>query len=344
MRILVDGATISRGGGVAVYVKNIVRNFSSRNEIVVLVKDKKSASFFSDKKNVRTAVMPFHSVFTRIFYEQLIIPVYALVIKADALFLPKQYAPLLRTSKIISTVHDFVPDKRVSGENFLTRIYWSLQYNFIRRRSDGIVFPALLVRDEYEKRFKNLGRKKSAYIPDGFDNYKKRDNQKEEFILIPSTIKKRKNIKLSLELALLMRKDYPDKKIVVFGREDSKKIILDIKKNYKDIEFLGYVSDGRAEQLFNDAFIVLYLSSREGYGLPIAEAISLKKRVVAAKTKLNKSIYTDMPIYYNLERTLKENYPSISNKLKEGVKYEEKTRGWKDAGEETELFIESVVR
>ncbi|MGE3062109.1 MAG: glycosyltransferase [bacterium] len=343
MKILVDGATLSKGGGVAVYLENILKNFTERNIIILLVREEKDGLKFKDKKNVECRRMPFYNLLTRLFYEHLLIPLYAFVRGADAIFLPKQYAPLLRTVKIITTIHDFIPDKKESGENLITRIYWSLQYNLISLKSDAIIFPARTVIDEYRNRFKNLNSKKHVFIPDGFDNYEKRAEQKKMYILIPSTIKKRKNIEISLKLANRIKEDYSDKEIVITGRVDSMDIMEKLKKECVKCTLLGYVSKEKMEELFNDAFVILYLSEQEGYGLPIAEAISLGKYVVAAETALNKSIYGDLPIYYNLSESLDKNYEKIMKKLKEGIKYEEKTRTWKEAGRETEIFIESLI-
>lgn len=342
MKILVDCATLSKGGGVAVYVEKILGNFSERDSIVILAADGKSAEIFGGRRNFKVKAMKFYSLLTRAFYEQVFIPLYGLIAGADVLFIPKQYAPLLKTVRVVSTLHDFIPEKRESGEDFITRLYWKIQYNMIRMKSDGIIFPAASVMDEYKKRFKGFGGKKVAFIPDGFDSYKKAEGG-EKIILLPSTVKSRKNLHLSLSLAEMIKREHPDKRIVMTGRCDSKSLMERLKRNHPDFEYLGYVDRDRIEELFNNAFVVLFLSAKEGYGLPVAEAISLQKRVIAAKTSLNESIYREMPIYYNLEMTLEENYPAISKKLKEGVKYEEKTRSWKEAAEETEHFIESVV-
>lgn len=343
MRIVIDSFTVSKGGGVAVHIINLLNNFSERNEIIVLIKRDEDSSLFNAKKNVSFKKMPFYNKFTRLLYEQILIPLYAFYIKADAIYLPKQYAPILRTAKIVTTVHDFIPDKKSGGESLCARIYWKLQYNLIKMKSDNLIFYTKEAALKYKKRFRNLSKKRYAIIQNGFDSYSRRENQKQKYILIPSTLKKRKNIETAVELGLMIRKNFPDKTIAVIGRTDLKVIEKRIKEKNENVEFLGFVSRDKAEELFNDSFAVLYLSSDEGFGLPIAEAISLDKMVVAADNKLNKSIYKDMPIYYNLQKTVEENADSIIEKLKKGAHYEEKKRTWSQAGKETELFLESIL-
>ncbi|HAV93112.1 TPA: hypothetical protein DCW38_08040, partial [candidate division WOR-3 bacterium] len=224
MRIVIDSFTVSKGGGVAVHIINLLNNFSERNEIIVLIKRDEDSSLFNAKKNVSFKKMPFYNKFTRLLYEQILIPLYAFYIKADAIYLPKQYAPILRTAKIVTTVHDFIPDKKSGGESLCARIYWKLQYNLIKMKSDNLIFYTKEAALKYKKRYRNLSKKRYAIIQNGFDSYSRRENQKQKYILIPSTLKKRKNIETAVELGLMIRKNFPDKTIAVIGRTDLKVI------------------------------------------------------------------------------------------------------------------------
>jgi len=343
MHIIIDCSTISRGGGVAVHIINMLNNFSDKNEIIAFVKNKSDSTLFNIKKNVSFKDMPFYNIFTRIIYEQVIIPLYALQKRVDVIYLPKQYAPLLRTTKIVTTIHDFIPDKKFGGESIFARVYWKIQYNLIKMKSDCIIFYTNMAVKEYKKRFRNLSKKKYGVVLNGFDSYEKKEHQREKYILIPSTIKKRKNTEMAINLALKIQKEFPDKKIVIIGRTDSHIIERRIKEKNGAVEFLGFVEKEKAEELFNDAFVVLYLSTDEGFGLPIAEAIYLDKMVIASDTKINKYLYKNMPIYYNLTDSIEANSIRIIEKLNKGTNYEEKKRTWKQAGSETESLIESIL-
>ncbi|HAF08009.1 MAG: glycosyltransferase [bacterium] len=335
MNILVDATTVSKGGGVSTHIIMILKNFTDKkNNYFVLINKRKDKDLI-ERNDFTYITVPFFNRFTKFFYEQLIFPFLALILKVDLFYMPKQSSTFLKFYKTVSTVHDFIPEKKSSGENIFTRLYWKIEYNLISKKSDGIIFITKNCKNLYSKRFKNLNSKKSRVIYNGFDTYRKYEKQNDYYILIPSTLKSRKNIPLSLKLANDLKKVFKDKKILITGRMDDRNL-----KNYvENYDYRGYISFSDFERIMNDSFLIVYLSDDEGFSLPVAEGIHLGKKVLCMDIPVHREIYKDMPIYYISDLSYRENFERIVEKVKGEVNYEEEYKRWKDCSEETEEFF-----
>ncbi len=334
MKILANGYSLSLGGGVSHYIENTVKYF--KNSIVLL-----ADANIQFKSNIEIKKIKHINIFTRLFFEHIIIPIIAYREKADIIFSPKSYAPILRLKKSVVMLHDIIPSEKSGGEKWYIRIYWKIQFYTACRFAEGIIFSNEIIKEQVTKKYPFIKNKKTIIIPYGFDNFKKLENTEEKYILIPSTIKKRKNILLALKIAKEIKKSFKDKKIIITGKIENRNILKNIDK---DIKYLGYIEKEQLEKYFNNTFVIIYMSNKEGYSLPIAESIFLNKKIIAMKTKLHMHIYKDYPIYYNIEHDFDKNIQNIINKLKsqqKGVKYE-KIQKWKNTALQTEKFIEKI--
>ncbi|MEJ5307769.1 MAG: glycosyltransferase [candidate division WOR-3 bacterium] len=335
MRILIDGTSITKGGGVSTHITMILKNFSDHENKYFVLIDQKKAKEIVGRDDFEYLRIPFFNRVTKFFYEQFVFPFICLFYKIDLFYLPKQNSTMIKFFKTVSTIHDFIPEKRSSKEDIFTRYYWKIEYNLISKRSDGVIFITKNCMDIYKKRFRNLESKKSSVIYNGFDTYKKYENQKEEYILIPSTLKERKNITLALKLAKDLKEFFRDKKILITGRVDDETL----KEAVKEFEFKGYLPFNEFEKIINDTFVIIYLSREEGFSLPVAEGLFLGKRVVCMDIPVHREVYKDLPIYYIMDLSYKENLDRIIEKVKGDKKYEQRFKSWKECSKETEEFF-----
>ena len=70
-------------------------------------------------------------------------------------------------------------------------------------------------------------------------------------------------------------------------------------KNPEKFEFLGFVSDEELEQLFHDAYCLIYPSLNEGFGYPPIEAMHYGVPVLASPFTSITEVCGDAAIYYN---------------------------------------------
>lgn len=332
MRLLIDCMTLSKGAGLAHYIEGIISNLPEGITPVIIA----DRDYFNGKYTVFKPV--FYNIITRLIYEHFIFPIYALKYGCSCMFLPKSYAPLMKTVCTVVSMHDLIPAGKKSGESVFHRIYWKIQFYAGLTLSDGIIYNTALLKREAERAYRKAVSKKSVICHYGYDTYEKQEKQREKHFLIPGTLKKRKNTDIALKLASELSKSF-DKDIIVTGRPDRMKMISGDNRHFK---YEGYVSESRMKELMNDAFAVIFLSSVEGFSLPVAESVFLGKTVIASDIPVHRHLYGDYPVYYNLSESIDKNAERIADEMRRHRIYEEEKRTWKQAGRETGIFIQAV--
>jgi glycosyltransferase involved in cell wall biosynthesis len=70
-------------------------------------------------------------------------------------------------------------------------------------------------------------------------------------------------------------------------------------KNIERFDFLGFVSDEELEQLYHDAYCLVYPSLNEGFGYPPVEAMHYGVPVLASPFTSITEVCADAAIYFN---------------------------------------------
>ena len=183
---------------------------------------------------------------------------------------------LLPLPKLHFTIHDMREWSKFSREKFLKKFL--LQY--IVRKCEKIITVSYFQKKKIKKIFK-----KNPYVVENglsedwsvkeIKNKKKIINEK--YIIYVANFSMNKNHK-SLEKQSEIFKDY---KIVLVGRalnKNGEKIINNLKKN--NYIFMNYIKESKLVNLIYYSEFVIFPSSYEGYGIPILEAIKLKKKIL----------------------------------------------------------------
>lgn len=339
MKIFIDAMSLAKGAGVACYIRNTIDNIPVKHEIIAAMP--RGMKFKSDIEQIHP---PLYNIWTRLIYEHIIFPLAAYVRGCDIMFMPKSYAPLMKMLPAVTTMHDMIPISSKWREGILPYIYWKLSFASSAYFSTGIIMITDIIKKRFKGKYRPAGRKISAIIHNGWDNYSRKSNASEKYILIPATVKRRKNILTACKLAEIIRDAYPGSEIVITGRIDDRILFNKIKSQYPSVTVKGYVSNRKMAHLFNNALIVIYLSRAEGYGLPVAEALYLGKMVVAYDNSINRHIYNDTPLYYNPIDSVETNAENIIGKMHNGKKKKIRYRTWKQTAEETAEFLEEICR
>lgn len=125
----------------------------------------------------------------------------------------------------------------------------------------------------------------------GKSNYLQ-NNSSKKYILHVGVMNKRKNIPaLIYAFKRLKEKGYDDLKLVLAGKIERKKFSDDYNEIKKAIEdsaleneviFTGYISDEELDNLYNNAFMYVFPSLNEGFGIPVLEAFKYNLPVLVA--------------------------------------------------------------
>jgi glycosyltransferase involved in cell wall biosynthesis len=187
--------------------------------------------------------------------------------------------PLVVTVHDVAFLHD--PDKfSRQGARIMTR-----SLDVIRRRADRVICSsqATIVDciaagfDAEMLRHVPLGVDAAAASDSDIERVRRRYRLPEEYVLFVGTREPRKNL---ARLALAMNKRATRQTLVVVGADGWGDVgVVD----HGDTLFLGFVPDDDLAPLYAAASVFAYPSEREGFGLPVAEAMAQGVAVVTSR-------------------------------------------------------------
>ncbi|WP_318447940.1 glycosyltransferase family 4 protein [Photobacterium leiognathi] len=182
--------------------------------------------------------------------------------------------------KVVTTVHDFTYELYCSGP---ARWMHSWQKNKAIKNSDLIICVSQNTADDLMK-FCPISRDKIRVVYNGVsDSYFPLNQYKgEKNVVFIGARGRYKNFSLAVK-ALSNSKDY-NLQIVGGGAlsEEELKLLEEFLPNR--YSWLGRLTDDELNVVYNDAYCLLYPSSYEGFGIPVAEAMRAGCPVIAINT------------------------------------------------------------
>lgn len=294
MRIFIDTDCLHVAKtGVRTYVIELVKALKNGGyEVIELKRD--SNSFFV--KNQLKYKLFLH--IGRLLWTQCIIPLKLFKVrkKGDVLISPEYFTPYVSPVPNLLTIHDAVFVTR--KDDYSSLFKWTLKifaWPSARRAS-----KILTVSEDAKKQISDklniesdkievtyLGVKSFISSPLKVEKF-----ENEEFFLYVGVLEKRKNIPKAIESFFEVRKKNPNIKFFIVGQpaqfphlDDTstiKKLINDL--NLQDsVVLLGYVTDEELSTLYNNALALVFISTYEGFGLPIIEGYSAGIPVLTSK-------------------------------------------------------------
>lgn len=296
MKIGIDArALTAQRTGMGRYITNLLEYFAERQ-------DKNSYVLFGQedivnlpslivgkfqKVTLKTASLPGK----RTIYEQILLPLAASRHKVDVLFCPAYTAPLFCKTKIVTTIHDEIymrQDNELPPEDVL---YYKLFSKHAAKKSSKLLTISVAAKHEILKYY-NIGSNKIEAVllaPDPI--FKPIKNERilksikdkyklgEKYILYVGQILTRRQVPTLLNAFAQVLKTNPELKLVIVGKNRTyPKIaisnLINKLKIQEQVIWLEYVNDEELVLLYNSANIFIYISTREGFGFPVLEAMS----------------------------------------------------------------------
>lgn len=274
----------------------------NNNEYLLFISEKGKVNFQIDKSNVKFIITNFNpnSVLARIFYEQFVFPIKLKELNPDIIFTPSVAVPALYKGKFFTTIHD-VAYKRIKNKYpFLRRVYVSFVTGLAVKKSHTIFTVSNFSKQELIKEFgtnKNILVTYNAVDPQFFTDYSESDKEKfkrkynlpGKYFLYVGAIEPGKNLdKLFLAFAEFI-KDHKDYYLAItsgirWKEQELFNLVsrLGIEEN---IIHLPYISEVELPLLYKCSLLLAYLSSYEGFGLPVLEGMSAGIPVVSSKSE-----------------------------------------------------------
>lgn len=186
----------------------------------------------------------------------------------------------------VTTIHDLSPIRYESVmDEKIVKVHRS-RLTWVAREVDRIIAVSSFVKNEIVELL-NINPEKIVVIPEAPDpQYQKPDKENiertkrkfklpEKYLLVVGT-DPRKNVPTILKAFSKIRENIPELGLVIAGRKQGD---LPEKEN---IFYLGHVSEEDKIALYSGAEALVYISTYEGFGLPILEAMQLGCPVITS--------------------------------------------------------------
>jgi glycosyltransferase involved in cell wall biosynthesis len=215
----------------------------------------------------------------------------------------------------------------------------------------------------------DLDKKKTRVIHHGIDLEKWEEEGREsqertkkafalpsEFLLFVGAQEPRKNLPRLLQALPIIHERYGKIPLVLVGRRglDTDNLDKIIREMGLDpwVKRVGYVNEVELKDFYRLASVFVFPSSREGFGLPLLEAMACGLPVVASSTSAMPEVAQDAAMYIDPNNPedlatkiihVLEN-PGVKEKLVLAGKNRVRSFSWERAARETVSFYEDVVR
>lgn len=242
-------------------------------------------------------------------------------------------------------VYDLIPILKPEFFYKETKKNFPQYINSICKHSQKVYFISQSTKNDFLKIKKNHSNRKIdnevIYLGSNFHGDKQLHQHKynsllkKQYILFVGTIEPRKKQNIVLEVFERLYLSYPELNLVFIGRVgwNTEKFMNYINQHPlkdKNIYHLTDVNNKTLKAFYKKAFLVTYLSSYEGYGLPIAESLYYKNITIVSKNSAIEEIadgFVDY-VYSNTSIELEKviipyltNHKHYKNKIKLLEKY-----------------------
>ncbi len=287
---------------------------------------------------------------TRLAFELLMHP-------PDVFFAPGQLLPWCVPKKSVVTVHDSAFLAFPGAFNFLGRQYLKLMQWWIVRKASKIIVPSRFSQQELKRFYPELALEKMTVIPHGFNeaaysvqavdgSIPEKYGITKPYLISIGRLEEKKNTLRVIEAFNLLKQRH-DVQLVLVGklRVGQEAILKALKDSpYKEDIFMpGFVLNADAAQLLVQAYVCVFPSLHEGFGLPVLEAMAAGCPVVTSSQTALPEVGGEAVLYvdpHDTEAIANQIVQILNNKkLREELVQKGFDRvkefSWKKAGEVT---------
>ncbi|PWK20041.1 glycosyltransferase involved in cell wall biosynthesis [Arcicella aurantiaca] len=332
---------------VALELIRALQVIDSENEYFIFVKPDEDRNCIQETRNFKIVEI---SGLNYVVWEQIMLPFYAQKYKLDILHCTSNTAPLYLPTSLVLTLHDVIFMEKSTQENTSTKYqkYGNLyrkwlvpkivkkckkiitiseveKANIVKTldlKEDGIT----VIHNGVSRRF---GIKPS---PEIVKEIRVRLGLTKDYFLFLGNVEPRKNVKNTVKAFVKFAEENPTVKLAITGLKEG--FIVDILTEINKVALLdrfvltGFVDDTSLLALYSEAKVFLYPSLREGFGLPILEAMSFGIPVVTSNISAMPEVAGDAAFMvnpYSVEEITEEMTIAYKN---EGLRKEKITLGY----------------
>ncbi len=360
MRIVIDARKIKSSTGR--YILELCKHLEvidTINQYKVIVLPDELDYYRPSNPNFAVVASP-HKHYT--FAEQLGFNRFLRALKPDLVhfYMPQQ--PLLYTQPAITTVHDLnllrITDNDMGAvERFIKKKIFAVLLWIVAHRTNHIITPTQFTKDDLVAWARIPAQKVTVTHLGVYDLKTTKPVPRYKnvpFFTYLGRAEPYKNNRRMIEAHQSLLRANPELRLVIIGTiDDLRKADMSWVKErgYKNVDFLGWLSDEEAAWLYQRAVAYVSPSYLEGFGLPALEAMAQGAPVVSANTTCSPEVLGDAAHYFDpldindIARAMNDiltNNP-LRKKLIERSKAQVAKYSWKDMAEKTLASYKQVL-
>lgn len=360
-RIVVDARKInSSTGRYAFELIKHLEKIDHENEYILVVLPEEKDYYRPSQPNFSVVTAP-HKHYT--FAEQLGFNRFLRSLNPDLVhfYMPQQ--PLLYTKPAVTTVHDLnllrITDNDMSAvERFIKKKLFAFLLRRVAHRTKQVITPTQFTKDDLVA---------WAHIPEGkvtvtylgvYDIKKTKPMPAYAdvpFFMYLGRAEPYKNNRRMIEAHQNLLRTKPELRLVIIGAIDElRQADIDWVKDrgYKNVDFLGWLSDEEAAWLHQRTIGYVGPSYMEGFGLPALEAMMHGAPVISANTTCSPEVFGDAAQYFDpfsvddMTRAMNEvmTNTALRKKLIAAGKAQVQKYSWADMAEKTLIVYKNALK
>lgn len=229
-------------------------------------------------------------VFSGYLWEQIDLPLFLFFLKSPLLINLTNLAPVFYFNKLF-TLHDTAYLDTPHSFNWRFKLAYKLLAPLLLISSKKIFTVSQFSKSRIISNYKFISPNSIKVVYNGSNFRLEKDNNpnKKKIILSVASYDKRKNTALLVSAFNLFNKKGLYRLILV-GKQGKAFKRMETKE-YTNVEYRNNVSDRELEELFLSSALYVNLSSYEGFGLPVLEALTLGVKVLCSDIKVFRELY-----------------------------------------------------
>ncbi len=388
MKIAIDLTQIPADKtGIGIYAVNLVRemcklnNISRKFHFFFFVQDDDDEFIrllnASDKVKKNTIISVKSSVFRRmlprLFFEQVLLPRQCREAEVSLIFSTHYTIPYFTRIKRVVAFHDMTFYLFPKLHQGIKKLYFKTLIPLSIRKSSAIITVSESTKKDMLSRFKHLDPDKMMVIHHGVVLFKEKEKvldhswksimgkhqlTEREYFLFVGTLEPRKNIIGIVKAFHHVRQTdemFKKYKLVIVGKKGwfYNEIFETVKKLQLEeaVIFAGYVSEDEKQALLLKAFLFIYPSFYEGFGIPILEAMAGGIPVITSNVSALPEVAGDSALQVNPQHW-QEISTAVLKLLSDQTLYEKLSQkgleragkfSWEEAASKTLELFEKLI-